>query len=194
MVWVWLCLGLIILFVILLFSSVYVICHFTYAKERQVLFIRIKLYHISIFKKEIDLSEEEGSILNIWKGKSLLEGLYDLQNTCREMIRDIQKLKSIVSLFLQRVKIHEFVWHTHIGTGDAGTAGIAAGSVWTIKGMITGVIANKSNLCCTPDTTVNPHFQYKCLQSTLDCMVSVKIGQAIGVFSQMPWMHKEAME
>lgn len=184
MLWLWIIPVLFMMFAILLFSSIYVACHFTYTKEKQVLIIRVYLYHVRIFKRKIDLDEEESSMLDIWNGKNFLDGLQDLQNRVFEVIRNMQEMKTAASLLLERLKFHAFKWHTHVGTGEAGTAGLAAGSVWMIKGTITGIIANKSNLCCRPDTTVKPYFQYKCMQSRLDCMVSIKIGQAMGVFFQ----------
>lgn len=183
MLWVWILFGLILITLFLLFSRIYFTCHFTYTQHKQVILIGVYFYRLRLLQREINLnSNEESAILDIWKGKDFLEGLHDLQNECRNIIDEIRDLRTLTALFLKKVKIIELNWHTHVGTGEASKTGLATGSVWIIKGLLIGFISKQSNLNCQPNTSVQPYFQFKYIQSTVDCIVSIKIGQAIYVF------------
>src|SRR5690625_4332656 len=192
--WIWiLLLGFVLLLFFLLFSRIYFTCHFTYTQQKQVLLISIYFYRLRLLRREIDVSSHENAdTWDIWKDKSFMEGLKHIQKECRAGLEKIRELNSVISLFLQKIRFHDFNWHTHIGTGDASTTGIAAGGAWITKGMIVGFISQQSNLVCKPKTTVKTHFQYKYIQTNADCIVSIRIGQAITVFLKAK--RKEAIQ
>src|SRR5699024_12550401 len=113
----------------------------------------------------------------------------------KELIKVIEKiceLNSVISLFMRKIRFHDLNWHTQIGIGDANTNGIAAGGVRITKGKIKGFISQQSNLVCRPNTTVKTYFQYKYIQTNIDCIVSIRIGQAITVFLKA--MRKDAVQ
>ncbi len=177
------CIAVVILLLMLLISKVYISIHFTYTKEKQILKIDIHLYHIRILKKKIDLRNTAGSAIpDLWQTENFPESLYDIQTKCAQAAANIKDMKTIVGLLIQRMNFHGFTWQTAVGTGNAGTTGIAAGGVWMIKGIITELIRTRSKTCCRLNVAVLPQFQYKCMQSQADCIVSIRIGQAMGVF------------
>ncbi|HLR40198.1 MAG TPA: DUF2953 domain-containing protein [Virgibacillus sp.] len=188
---------LLLSFVLLIFfilcSRIYFTCHFTYTQQKQVLIIGIYFYRLRLWRREIDLSSNENAATwDIWKDKIFVEGLKHIQKECRTGLEKIRELNSVISLFLRKIRFHDLNWHTHIGTGDASTTGIAAGGVWITKGMIVGFISQQSNLVCRPNTTVKTYFQYKYIQTNIDCIVSIRIGQAITVFLKA--MRKDAVQ
>lgn len=192
--WIWiLLLGFVLILFLLLFSRIYFTCYFTYTQQKQVLIIGIYFYGLRLLKREIDVSsQEKADVWDIWTDKSIMEGLNYIQKECRTGLEKIRQLNSIASLFLRKICFHDLNWHTHIGTGDASTTGIAAGGVWITKGMIVGFISQQSNLVCRPNTTVKTYFQYKYIQMDVDCIVSIRIGQAITVFLKA--MRKNAVQ
>ena len=141
--WIWiLLLGFVLFLFFLLFSRIYFTCHFTYTQQKQVLIIGIYFYRLRLLRREIDLSSNENAATwDIWKDKSFEEGLKHIQKECRTGLEKIRELNSVISLFLRKIRFHDLNWHTHIGTGDASTTGIAAGGVWITKGMILGFIS-----------------------------------------------------
>lgn len=176
-------LSFVLLFFFFLFSRIYFSCQFTYTQQKQVLIIGIYLYRLRLLKREIDVTNHEKmDVWEIWKDKSILEGIKYMQKELRTGFKKIRELNNFVLLILQKLCFHDFRWHTHLGTGDASTTGMVAGGIWVTKGMIVGFMTQQSNLLCRPNISVQPYFQCKYIQTNIDCIVSIKIGQAITVF------------
>src|SRR5690625_7951674 len=92
------------------------------------------------------------------------------------------------------MRFHDFKWHTHIGTGYTSTSGIDSGGVWITKGMIVGFISQQSNLVCRPNTTVKTYFQYKYIQTNIDCIVSRSEERRVGKECRCKWSRYDYKE
>ncbi|MGY0693061.1 DUF2953 domain-containing protein [Virgibacillus sp. FSP13] len=179
---IWIIISLfIIICIVLILSKIYIIVSLEYLEDKQILHAYIKLYGIRIFKRRIDLSKLDTS--NSWENtfkdknfKESLEYIYHVTENFFEMVNDIAMATRI---FLNRLSVHKLEWYTNFGTGEASGTGLAAGGIWTVKGYMIGLLDNLSQLKCTPDLQVTPYFQGKFIYSKFDCMVSIRIGQAI---------------
>src|SRR5699024_674311 len=184
MVLMWIIFILVIIVFLFLYSNMYFSFRFTYTSHQLVCTIEIYLYRLRIFQQEIKLDDnnEDNEIWRIWKDKSLQELIDVFQADCRNVFQKMGDLNCFVRSIFQKISVHELKWFTHVGTGEASTTGLAAGSIWAFKEVLVGFISNQSKIYCKPKIGVHPYFQFKCIQSTFNCIVSVKIGQAIHVF------------
>ncbi|WP_028400795.1 DUF2953 domain-containing protein [Ectobacillus panaciterrae] len=96
-----------------------------------------------------------------------------------ELIKSMGDIHTISKDFLRKVKVKKFLWRSHLGTGDAASTGILAGYVWSVKGMVTGLISHYMKLVKTPELDVVPVFQGKITTTELECMISFRVGQAL---------------
>ncbi|MEW9675518.1 DUF2953 domain-containing protein [Lentibacillus sp. L22] len=184
MVWIIVGVLLVIIFIILLFSRVHITCSLTCSNQKQRLTLQFRFYGIRFFTKEIDLAQLETT--NRWEqklvNKDIREKLEMIQSAIRHFFESIRDMVTIAQTFLDKVYFHQLKWHTRIGTGDASTTGMATGGVWATKGMVVGMLDQWSQLKCSPDFGVVPEFNRKYVYSEFDCMVSIRIGQAIHAF------------
>ena len=175
----WIIPAIILMLIVILLSKVYIEWHYTYQQKQQVIHMKIWLYHVRLFKKEINLSGKQAD--------NLLDHLSvdNFIDKIKGLIHVIQSFRSIVHLLLSKTDIHALTWTTHIGTGDAATTGMTSGALWGVKGVLGGLIIEKGRLCSKPDIRIIPHYERGCLHSDLDCMVSIRVGQAIHAFLKL---------
>ncbi|MFX3625401.1 MAG: DUF2953 domain-containing protein [Ectobacillus sp.] len=96
-----------------------------------------------------------------------------------DLIKSFGDIHTIIKGFLKKVKLRHLKWHTHFGAGDAASTGILTGSLWSIKGIIAGIISSYMNMVKTPDLNITPIFQGRGIATQLECMISFRIGQAM---------------
>ncbi|MFD1038145.1 DUF2953 domain-containing protein [Virgibacillus byunsanensis] len=177
---VWILLGVVILMVIILLSKIYISCKYTYKKDDQTLVVSVYMYRIRLLTKDIELTtSDRPEIWHLFKNKSFLESLKYIYNGFQKAIDQSREANAMIIMLLRNLYFHRIDWSTHIGTGEASTTGITVGGVWTLKGVITGLLYNKSSFKCEPDLKVIPHYQHKYIHSKLDCMVSIRLVKAI---------------
>ncbi len=164
----------VIFLLVVLFSAVHISIQYTYEKDNQYMIITVFLLKIRFFKKKYDLKAfgEEHNLFDGIHFESFPEKLNSLHQTWKEANR-------VMMNFLMKVRLHHFSWVTAGGTGDAFTTGIASGSIWSVKGIMTGYFLEKVQLKCKPYIYVEPNFQEMFVRTDLDCIVSIRFGQAI---------------
>ncbi|MFC4022520.1 DUF2953 domain-containing protein [Oceanobacillus longus] len=164
----------VIILIIMLLSKIIVSIQYTYEQNNQHVTFSVFILRIRCFKKKYDLAE--------WSEQKLemvdihFESFSERIKTSYKVMKDANKR---ITEVLQKVRLHHYSWVTVGGTGDAFSTGIASGGIWTIKGIITGFFLEKVQLECKPKIHVEPHFQQRYLRTDFDCMVSIRIGQAI---------------
>ncbi|WP_163971654.1 DUF2953 domain-containing protein [Oceanobacillus halotolerans] len=188
---VWILIGVVlvilILIIILLFSTLTISIHSIYDKERSWLSLRVLLYKIPILQTNIDFKEQQDiGLLEEIEEKSFLEKLRFIYHQLQYMAKLYVETKDILFQYLvANTFVHQLEWETHIGTGDAASTGITTGGIWTIKGLILGVVIEKSNLLNKPTISVVPYFQQEYFHSRMKCMVSIRLGKAIRALYKM---------
>lgn len=178
MAWIIIAIILTAAVILLLFARLYVTCDYTYTRGEQKLFIAVSLLGIHLMKKEFDM--QEAGEEDAWQ-----LDFSEMPNKLRKGLQTAREMKKMADFILRIIYIHRLEWKTEGGTWDAASTGTATGAVWAMKGMILGIISNKGNLGCTPVIRVQPHYQRRYVASSLNCMVSVRLGKAIHAFLKM---------
>lgn len=170
----WLFFGMIgfVILILILLSRLYVSFKLLYSDQAQYISVSVSLFRIRIFKRKVPLSAE-----TISSGPAF--GNYS--PSIRELLASFKPIQQTMMATLKKVTLHRFNWVTKGGTGDAASTGITAGGIWTVKGMAAGLIGNMLQLKCHPVVQVKPDYQKMYFYSTMDCMVSVQIAQAIHI-------------
>ncbi|HEX7064795.1 MAG TPA: DUF2953 domain-containing protein [Bacillales bacterium] len=112
----------------------------------------------------------------------------------RRLLGSIEGFHRITKRFLSRVEVSRFKWHTRMGLGDAAWTGMATGAVWAVKGNMIGLITYYMKLITEPDLSVEPVWQNDYSRTELSCMISFRIGQAMGAGLQIVkyWKGRES--
>lgn len=175
MIWILIVLSFFLLIAAVLYSRINVTFSYHYTQEEHILSVKVAIYKLKIIKKRINLSEE----ISTPKNKEQRPKFDTFQARLKHIFQQLKSLNDSANQLLAYIQIQQLNWQTNGGTGEAGTTGIASGGVWTIKGIIIGFLAEKAMLKCKPNLAVQPHFQLPFFQTKIDCIVSVRLGQAI---------------
>ncbi|WLV23792.1 DUF2953 domain-containing protein [Aciduricibacillus chroicocephali] len=173
---IWIVIGLILFIVILLFvilikSKVQIYLECIYDDEERCAFMRASLFGIHIVERTIPLKQEDGGN---WEKNILVNW--------KRMKKELDSRKKI----MKKIKIRELTWKTEFGTGDAATAGIAAGGLWSMKGMIISQAYRFFSFKGKPDLQVFPDFHQSFFDSRMYCIGTITVGQAILAYMQIP--------
>lgn len=108
--------------------------------------------------------------------------LHDMLNSLKnykEVIKHVVHFNKIVKRFLEKVSVKQFAWNSVIGVGDAAHTGMMAGTLWTIKGSVVGMLSHYVKIKKMPYIMVDPDFQQTIVRTKLSCMIQFRIGYAI---------------
>ncbi|GGJ96653.1 hypothetical protein GCM10007063_18880 [Lentibacillus kapialis] len=166
---------LFVFFIIILCSRIKLFNSVMLTQEEHVIRVVCYFYRIRLFEKSIDLAEADRD----QKEETFQDSISFLHKSSRNFAQKAQAFHETVSFILIRLRFHNLSWRTEIGTGKAHTTGIAVGGVWTSIGAVMGILTAKSHFLCEPTITVTPLFNQKHISSTFDCMISIRVGQAI---------------
>ena len=98
----------------------------------------------------------------------------------KEFMEHVIHLHKIVKKFIRHISIDKLEWNSSLGLGDAAQTGVAIGVLWSLKSGIVGLLSHYMKLKSKPELTVNPHFQEILTHTSLKCIISFRIGHAIG--------------
>ncbi|MEK4028468.1 DUF2953 domain-containing protein [Pseudobacillus sp. FSL P4-0506] len=103
----------------------------------------------------------------------------------KEKLEHIENLHYIIRSFLNKIEIHTFLWRTAIGMKDAAWTGVAAGSLWAIKGSVLSAAHRMMNMTAIPEIEVTPVFGQSIWKVECSCMISFRAGHAITAVIQL---------
>lgn len=197
MVWIIIAILVVIFIIMLLNVRIYVTIAYAYTGDNQPLFVHVTLFKIRIFHRNLDVSDSGAPIpwKNTFKDDGILKNMQRLQDMLQDIADLLREANGILQVLLKRICVHKVEWRTSFGTGDAPLTGIVAGGLWSAKGVVISLLSGKSTMKCKPAIAVLPHFQQKFLRVKIDCIVSIKMGQAIVAFikaGRMSSVKKEA--
>lgn len=91
-----------------------------------------------------------------------------------------RRVRWVVNL-LQRVPwwVEELSWVTRFGAGDPALTGVLSGLLWTFKGTLFGVLAQRMALTEKPVIRILPDFEGLAFRTTFRCIVRVRLGDII---------------
>ncbi|WP_407268878.1 DUF2953 domain-containing protein [Radiobacillus sp. PE A8.2] len=193
MVWIYLCIGIILLLILCLFLRIYANFEYKLEQDKELLSVNVRIIGINIINKEmplLGLDKDDTSLDDMIENmditseepaKSFLQKWKQWKHTFNKLLR----IKAVVFKNMSKVCVHQLNWESKVGTGDASSTGIYCGGVWSVKGIVISFISTHMQLKCTPRIMVHPLFQQKLVRTKLSCMVSIKVGQAIYAIIQL---------
>ncbi|RDW21549.1 DUF2953 domain-containing protein [Oceanobacillus chungangensis] len=161
---------LFLLFMLLFFSRVYFHLHYSLKNKQQQLFLTITIYKIPLYRKNLDISDISPDPISV--------DFTTFPDEVKRLKANVKDAKEKIDYILNTIRIHQLRWSTVGGSGDAFLTGIASGAVWSIKGIIIGYIYEMGEIVCRPDIEVLPTFQSKEFTTTIECIISLPLGQA----------------
>ncbi|MFD2046337.1 DUF2953 domain-containing protein [Ornithinibacillus salinisoli] len=180
MVWIILGLLLLIMIFIIMISKVYITLGYTYQNHAHTIMVKVKMYQFSLYSNEWHVKKQDDiDLLDMIMDWDLSGGTDGLKNRMKNSLQKMKNFGNILKRLLAKTHFHQLHWQTVIGTGNASTTGIITGGIWTIKGSIIALLKELGNVSENPTIIINPNFQMKQLESKIDCIVSIRIGQAI---------------
>jgi|GEM_PF-1522325 hypothetical protein len=86
-----------------------------------------------------------------------------------------------------RTRIRRFRWYSEIGLGEAHRTGLATGIAWALKSsLVTGLFAHTVPLS-KPDLAVRPNYQEHRLNTFLDCIFQIRVGDFMVAVLKAIW-------
>ncbi|MBO0992348.1 DUF2953 domain-containing protein [Bacillus sp. SD088] len=102
-----------------------------------------------------------------------------LLNELKYLPQNIKPFQRVITQFFKKIKIKQFEWRTTIGLGDAAETGTASGAIWSLKGTVFSWARNYLSFAKKPLIDVHPDYQRMTLETTCQCMMQIKVGNAI---------------
>jgi hypothetical protein len=195
MIWLFIILGVIMLFFLIFISTLHIKIDYVHAQDNDQLSIMVRLWFIRytikvplvkidkdsnsiVFKQETQTGNPNNQQEQKPKKVTTDEMLMSFKNV-REILDHVVGFHRVVKAFLNKVSIDKLEWHSNLGLGDAALTGMLVGTGWTIKGSIIGVLSQYMKLKTTPIVSITPFFQQTFSHTKVTCMLSFKIGNAI---------------
>ncbi|SDK43484.1 DUF2953 domain-containing protein [Sediminibacillus albus] len=184
--WVFLIGLMIILLVIsLLFLRVHTTFYYTFRDGSDYLKLEIKTLGVNILTKEIEVLSA-GDSHSPFKQKNPvsinIQYLKSKWEKFRETRRTITSILPHLIEFLSKITIKKLTWTSKLGLDDATLTGVAAGAGWSIKAIILSWINEHVYKLAACDVDVQPLFQQDRIHTELECIFSIRLGQAIRIF------------
>ncbi|WP_243386046.1 DUF2953 domain-containing protein [Bacillus kexueae] len=141
--------------------------------------IKVDKENQSIVLKEKKGAGSEGKQQSKDRTKISPQDILDSLHDVNELARHVIGLHAIVRQFMRKVQIKRFEWHTHFGVGDAAHTGMLIGVAWSLKGLVLQCLTRYMKLTDSPRITVTPDFYRMVSNTSLQCMISFRLGHAI---------------
>lgn len=102
-----------------------------------------------------------------------------------EWQRLFTQLSPVLRRLLRRVHMQKLEWTTLVGTGDAVSCGMTCGAAWAATSTLVGVVSHILVFDRAPQLSVQPDFQRARFDTSIDCILRVRAGYAIGAGFRM---------
>ncbi|MEK3645981.1 DUF2953 domain-containing protein [Aeribacillus sp. FSL M8-0235] len=107
------------------------------------------------------------------------EELFEKLQNFKEILENVIHFSFIIRKFLKKVRIVKWEWRTEIGTGEAASTGMSAGTLWGMKSSIIYFASLYFTLIGYPVVSIFPNFNRMVLKTTFVCMMQFRLGNAI---------------
>ncbi|MGB9804524.1 DUF2953 domain-containing protein, partial [Desulfofundulus sp.] len=105
------------------------------------------------------------------------EGALELINRVINYIRLGQRVWPALKFLLKHAELRRLEWRTIIGLFDAACTGIAAGGLWSIKGMVlTALYRLVNRKSALPEVAVVPYFTGSSFGLLIHCIFTIRLG------------------
>lgn len=164
---------------LILYANLSVILKYTFSKSEHVVQVTVFFYWFRLLNRSISIVKLDEA--DIW---DLLTNMNGSSTKGKHKVAKLKESYGDLTKLLSTVHIHKLKWNTMVGTGEASTTGLITGGVWTSKGLLFGYLSEKATVECQPEINVIPYYQQKTLQTEIDCIVTIRLGQAIRTYIQ----------
>lgn len=145
--------------------------------------LEIPLVDLMLDKTGMPFLKTEVKVKNNQKGVSIEK------EKASFTLKEIQKLQDKFDFFFhtyfhilnyvgEKIVIKQFLWTTKFGVGDAAVTGILSGLFWMLKSYMMTIIKNNMK-CRHICLDIEPYFNKEIFKTSLDCIISIKIGYII---------------
>lgn len=105
--------------------------------------------------------------------------IFDLLRLLREMSDIFKTLSPSLHYLVRSIKMTRLIWKTGLGTGNPYYTALAAGAAWSFKGFIVTALCSRLRVSQKPVFSVEPYFNSRNLNVTLDCILRIRTGHII---------------
>lgn len=188
-------LAMMMLITIIIATRVQIDIHYSRQEQDDLLITELKAWYglikmrneTTVIAIEDDLSGVEYELemetpqkqVNDQHFKVTPEESIQLSERLSNIAQKVHHLHAIIGRFFKRIRISKFVWQTRFGTGDAAQTGLLAGFIWAAKGNLLGLLSSMFLFSAKPQLHVQPLFQGTVLDVNIQCMIHLRMGQAI---------------
>lgn len=186
---------LVFLLILLIFTSINIDLHYHHAGNDDQLTVKFRawfdLLHYTIDVPFIDMREDK-AILSFTQKKGIdiedeeprteevtANDILEKIEEVKKLLQHVVGLHKIIRKLLKKVYVHTFTWHSVIGNGNAAHTGILTGSAWALKSSIMGGLTTYLHFKKMPAMTITPDFQKSAASTSISCIISLKLGDAI---------------
>lgn len=96
-----------------------------------------------------------------------------------EAIDILKDFKSWFLTLLRKTELSDWVWHSRAGTGEAMSAALSCGMLWSVKGLLFGTVSRYVKVMNAPDVAIIPLFQEKWFSTEWSCKLRLKLGSLL---------------
>lgn len=96
-----------------------------------------------------------------------------------EALAVVRDLKGWIRKVLSNIQLTEWKWYSYVGTGDAMTAAMTCGLLWSVKSMLFGTLSQFVKVKEKPVVKIEPVYQTAFFATEWSCIVKVKVWHAI---------------
>ncbi|CAH0346870.1 hypothetical protein BCI9360_03235 [Bacillus sp. CECT 9360] len=180
------------LLLLVFFTKVKIKIHFRHQQDADEFYIKFRAWFgilhytitIPVSKSEedspvetaVDSDEDDDSERTNQVSWRDLISSFDNQN---ELIEHVTGFYRVVRDFLGRVKVKKIDWHSVTGTGDAVYTAMLAGGYLGLKGSVFGLLSSYLHFTKLPSYAVTPDFGRMVFNTSLTCILQIRIGEAI---------------
>lgn len=192
----WIILIFAVLLLLVLFSTINIDCYARSRKNDNYVSIRINGIY-GLFKYTIKLPRlgQLNSMIFIHREK-ISENLKDefdnaspkdwnadaainIYKHWNDLLSLLLELKGWMREVLKKVELKEWKWYSYVGTGDAMTAAMTCGLLWSVKGMLFGTLSHLVKVKEKPVVKIEPIYQTAFFATEWSCVAKMKGWHAI---------------
>ncbi len=196
---------IIITIIFIMFSKVTVELMATYANKQKDIFITVKWMNIKVFRRSIPVIDLKSdlSVDIVEKDEMLNHEVPDKEKHytpqyMEEQYHIIQKVvdttRDVIPHVLNVVRafrLHHFKWVSELGVKAANQTAVLVGTAYSLKSMGCHWMVVLMQSDYNPEFEVRPNYQKPSLQSELECILSIRIGQIMRNALSIAWHYQK---
>ncbi|GAA0484302.1 DUF2953 domain-containing protein [Salinibacillus aidingensis] len=183
---------LVLLMILLLCTRIYISISYTHEKDNDLLTIQLQFWRFIRIHRQMSFDDVKEQPASFQKRNQDEEEngeqskVFHRFQKVKNRFESIKQAFPIAKEFVQKIRISEFYWSTHIGIeNDAAITGVISGLLWSVKGSLAGLMYQHMNVLAPPQINIQPNFQRDLINTHLQCMLSFRIGQAMYAILQI---------